>query len=85
MSRQSRASLGRGVRAARVTGTMTRIAIARRIAAKLTGGTSRTPILMNSQTVLQMRHVMIQTIATREGMKGGQRTTVMLKSAPCAE
>ena len=52
---QSRRCFGRGVRHARVIGTMTRIAMISRIAAKLTGGTSLTAIFMKSQTVLQMR------------------------------
>ena len=38
-------------------GRKTAIAIASRMAAKLTGGRSRSPILMNSQTLLQIRHV----------------------------
>jgi len=54
---QSRRCFGRGVRHAIVTGTITSIAMINLIAAKLTGGTSLTAILMKSQTVLQMRQV----------------------------
>jgi hypothetical protein len=37
---------------------------------------------MNNHTVLQMRHVMIQTRATREGMEGRPAYHAVLKSHP---
>src|SRR3954452_22517464 len=62
---QSAARRGSGTRRSRMIGRKTAIAIASRIAAKLTGGRSRNPILMNSQTLLQIRHVTHQrTIVT---------------------
>src|SRR3954466_5000339 len=62
---QSAARRGSGTRRSRMIGRKTAIAIASRTAAKLTGGRSRNPILMNSQTLLQIRHVTHQrTIVT---------------------
>src|SRR3954466_11816423 len=62
---QSAARRGSGTRRSRMIGRKTAIAIASRTAAKLTGGRSRSPILMNSQTLLQIRHVTHQrTIVT---------------------
>ena len=53
-----------------------------RITANEIGGTSFTPILMKSQTVLQIRQVMIQTTATRD-MVGSDSVPRVLKSAAC--
>ncbi len=61
INHQSRARFGSGVRVASVTGTITRIAMIRRIAANDTGGTSRTPSFRNSQTVLQIRQTATHT------------------------
>src|SRR3954471_16731749 len=58
---QSAARRGSGTRRSRMIGSKTAIAIASRIAAKLTGGRSRNPILMNSQTLLQIRQVSHQS------------------------
>src|SRR3954454_21214726 len=62
---QSAARRGSGTRRSRMIGSKTAIAIASRMAAKLTGGKARNPILMNSHTLLQIRHVTHQrTIVT---------------------
>src|SRR3954467_6917479 len=58
---QSSARRGSGTRRTRMMGSKTAIAIASRIAAKLTGGRSRNPILMNSQTLLQIKQVSHQS------------------------
>ena len=57
MTYQSRACRGSGTRRIARIGRKTAIATTSRIAAKLTGGRSRSPSLMNSQTLLQIRHV----------------------------
>src|SRR3954467_12455519 len=58
---QSAARRGSGTRRSRMIGSKTAIAIASRMAAKLTGGRSRNPILMNSQTLLQIKQVSHQS------------------------
>src|SRR5687767_7856049 len=52
---------GSGTPCRSVTGTITLTATHMRKAANVTGGTSRTPSLMNSHTVLQIAQVRIQT------------------------
>src|SRR5215218_986519 len=69
MTDQSAARRGNGTRRSRMIGRRTAIAMASRIAAKLTGGRSRNPILMNSQTLLQIRQVSHQSaIVTAAGL-----------------
>src|SRR5215207_4144242 len=65
ISAQSWRLFGSGTLSASVSGTMTRIAMIRRIAANDTGGTSRTPSLTNIHTELQITQVRIQTKTTR--------------------
>ena len=52
---------GQGVRRSTITGNSTASAIAIRYTANAAGGTSRTPSLMNSQTVLQIAQVSTHT------------------------
>ena len=61
IKRRSRALRGKGILRAAMIGSKTVTAIKSLIAAKLMGGRSRKPSLMNNQTVLQIRHVIIQT------------------------
>ena len=66
-------------------GRKTAIATSSRIAAKLTGGRSRSPILMNSQTLLQIRHVthhQTRVLGARCWVLSA-RCPVLGASAPC--
>src|SRR3954468_7692149 len=58
---QSRAARGSGTRRQARTGRMIASATTSRTAAKVTGGRSRSPILMNSHTLLQIKQVTHQT------------------------
>ena len=61
MSAQSARRRGQGAGRSRTTGSSTASATVMRYTANAAGGTSRTPSLMNSQTVLQIAQVNTQT------------------------
>ena len=55
-----------------------------RTLANVAGGTSLTPILMHSQTLLQIRHVIHQTMRTKRGEWPGMTRPERIRGGPAA-